>query len=52
MIPLSIIIVLILIVKIRFRPRIEVTVNKDVLLFYNVYTFGIKRSYINLHIKL
>jgi hypothetical protein len=47
----SIIVVLALIIEIRFKPRLEVTVNRDVLLFYNVYTFGTRRNYINLHIK-
>ncbi len=49
---ISIVIIFCLWIEMRFKPRFEVTVNRDLLLFYNVYMFGTKRNYINLHIKI
>ena len=51
-ITVSIVIIFCLWIEMRFKPRFEVTVNRDLLLFYNVYMFGTKRNYINLHIKI
>lgn len=49
---LGALIAFIFIAELRFRPRFEVTVNRDLLLFYNVYTFGTRRNYIDLKIKI
>lgn len=52
MITISAIIIFIIWVEMRFKPRFQLTVNRDLLLFYNVYMFGTKRNYINLYIKI
>ncbi len=48
---ISCIAVIIFIIEIRFSPRIQISRNRDILIFYNVYILGTRRNYINTHIK-